>query len=254
MKPSRILTVPPSARVVHKPGFGTTKLAWSLLLALGLGFAIPSTQAQALVETGGSFAPNNLATMPGATAFAQDSIGVPFDIAKLNDGLYGNGNAWIAGSDFSFFGISFNTTVSIGALAFGRDNTGVMTDRTLGNHFLVEYTTTPNPDAGTRDSLWLPLTDFDYTVNPPGDSSVRHLYTLGFNLDVTGIRVRNNPLPIQTGDQGNLVGDYAAIDEFELYSAVPEPGIDALIALGLAAMGLYPFFRWSKAAACAGRV
>jgi hypothetical protein len=254
MKPARISTVLTSARVVHKPNRETNQLAWALLLALGLGFASPSARAQALVETGGTFAPNNLAATPGATAFAQDSIGIPFDIAKLNDGQYGDAHAWIAGSDVSFFGISFNTTVSIGALAFGRDNTGAMTDRTLGNHFFVEYTTTPNPDASTRDSFWFPLANFDYTANPPGDPSLRHLYTLGFNVDVTGIRVRNNPPPLQTGDSGNLIGDYVGIDEFELYSAVPEPGIDALIALGLAGMIFYPFLRRKKAAASAGQV
>ena len=55
----------------------------------------------ALVEEGGVIKADNLAC--GKVAFAQNEIGIaPHAISKVNDGLYGNANSWIAGAEPSF--------------------------------------------------------------------------------------------------------------------------------------------------------
>jgi autotransporter-associated beta strand protein/T5SS/PEP-CTERM-associated repeat protein len=156
-----------------------------------------------LKETGGSFAPGNLAI--GKTAFAKDVIGVPLHtIAKVNDGVYGNSSSWIAGSTYSFIGINLGSTpVTVSHVAFGRDNTGNAGDRTSGTYTL-EYTTTPNPSAATPDASWHSIRSFDYpgiVTNP----KLRHLYAFPPVL-ATGFRLSIQSVDIAVG-----------IDELELY-------------------------------------
>ncbi|MBK8285974.1 MAG: choice-of-anchor D domain-containing protein [Ahniella sp.] len=101
----------------------------------------------------GGAVPQNLAR--GRIAFAKDVVPVaPHTIAKVNDGLYGNANSWIADTLDSFVGINLGATpIAIDRVAFGRDHTGVQTTRSDGIYTL-QYTTVPNPDSSTPDASW----------------------------------------------------------------------------------------------------
>ena len=173
-----------------------------------------STGLLQLVEQGGTIdPPNNLARGVGAVAFAKDLLpGFPaHTIPHLNDGLYGNNNSWIGNSQNSFCAVSFGaTTKTVRGIAWGRDNTGTFTDRTLGN-YTVQYTTTPNPSASTPDSAWVTIGSINYT-GPSGAllslPSRRHRFNFAA-VDATGVRLIC---------PGNGIGSGACIDELELYS------------------------------------
>jgi hypothetical protein len=156
-----------------------------------------------MLELGGTFALNNLAI--GKTAFAKDLVPVaPHTIASVNDGIYGNPSSWIANTLDSFVGINLGATpVPIHRIAFGRDNTGQQTTRATGTYTL-QYTTTPNPDAGTPDNAWQTIATLVY----PGDvtsPALRHLFAIP-TVNATGIRLKT-------------LGDIfpIGIDELELY-------------------------------------
>jgi alpha-tubulin suppressor-like RCC1 family protein len=174
-----------------------------------------------LVETGGTFAANNLAT--GGTAFAKNVIAAaPHAIAKVNDGTYGNVNSWIAGSLDSFIGISLGSTpVSLNRIAFGRDNLGNFGDRVAGS-YTVQFTTVPNPNAATPDADWTSLGTITYPGSIPSPA-VRHLYAFS-TVSATGVRIRTQ-----------APGDTICIDEIELYSVpsvvAPVAGVDTLVRL-----------------------
>lgn len=176
-----------------------------------------------LKETGGSFAPGNLAI--GKTAFAKDVIGVPLHtIAKVNDGVYGNSSSWIAGSTYSFIGINLGSTpVTVSHVAFGRDNTGNAGDRTSGTYTL-EYTTTPNPSAATPDASWRTIRSFDYPGIVTSNMHLRHLYAFPPVL-ATGFRISIQSLVFAVG-----------IDELELYGydIVPQISLEEPVATPLA--------------------
>ena len=162
-----------------------------------------------LVETGGSFAPANLART--GAAFALNEIGIaPHTIGAVNDGVYGNASSWIAGTLNSFVGISFGATpVPVRAIAFGRDNTGGQTTRAAGTYTL-QFTTTPNPGAATPDSAWVTLGSFTLP-GPFLSPERRHLFSF-LPVEATGVRLR-----VQSTDFG------IGLDEIELYTAVPAP-------------------------------
>lgn len=175
-----------------------------------------------LKETGGSFAPSNLAI--GKTAFAKDDIGVwPHGIAKANDGAYGNPNSWIGASLNSFIGINLGSTpLTVSHVAFGRDNTGNAGDRTSGIYTL-QYTTTPNPTAATPDASWHTIRSITYpgTVTNP---ELRHLYSFP-PVSATGFRLGIQSVDIAVG-----------IDELELYGydIVPQISLEEPVATPLA--------------------
>ncbi len=78
-----------------------------------------------LVEEGGRFAPNNLATLPGAWAFGKNVLlGFPYHrVEYLSDGRYGNDHSWIgAEGESSFGGVVLGGPCRIDSIAFGRDN------------------------------------------------------------------------------------------------------------------------------------
>jgi hypothetical protein len=162
-----------------------------------------------LVETGGGLAENNLAA--GKTAFAKDELGVfPHAIARVNDGLYGNANSWIAGTTDSFVGINLGASpVTISRVAFGRDNQGVQTSRVNGIYTL-QFTSTPNPGAATPEADWNTVGIIAYpgTITNP---ALRHRYSFA-PVQATGfrIKVQTDAFPI-------------AIDELELYASDPPP-------------------------------
>ena len=172
----------------------------------GEGVSIPQLSS---VETGGRADANaNLAS--SATAFAKDVIAngsvVSHQTRFLNDSKYGNQNSWIGDSSDSFAGINLGATpISIASLAFGRDNGGEPTEytgRTLGA-YILQYTTIPNPNAGTQSSDWIPFGSVIHDALTSLEPHLRHRYDFA-PVTATGVRI--------------LAPEGAAIDELELYA------------------------------------
>jgi autotransporter-associated beta strand protein/T5SS/PEP-CTERM-associated repeat protein len=182
-------------------GFGIHTLTYSYGGA-SVSFTISVVGGITLVSEGGTFAPYNLAT--NGTAFAKDVI-PGFDahtIPHLNDGIYGNANSWIGDSANTFAGINLGATpIAIDRIAFGRDNQGNFPDRSL-DHYIVQYTTTPNPNASTTE--WTNIGAVDYRSVSISNPWLRHLFSFP-TVNATGLR-------IITATAGT------AIDEIELYS------------------------------------
>lgn len=185
-------------------------------------YTTPSVEPLRLVEVGPAFGvvPANLATNPGATAFAKDVIpGFPtiHNIPNLNDGAYGNSESWIGNSVNSFAGIDLGDGFMVNAVAFGRDNGGEATqfqDRAAGT-YLVQVTTAADPDEFTPDGLWQTVGSVTYDA-APDDDSLRHLYEFD-PVFATGVRIVTSTLG-------------TAIDEIEVYEyTVPEPATATLL-------------------------
>jgi hypothetical protein len=186
--------------------------------------------APVLKETGGTFLPKNLAAASaGATAFAKDVISghSEHSIGHLNDGAYGNAQSWVAGSDQTFVGITFPKPTSFDSLAFGRDNTGVLTDRFSGV-YTFQYTTVANANELTPDSDWISFgVVYLDAVYPDTTGSLRHRFEFAPIAGATGLRIR-------------IEGAGIGIDELEVY-AVPEPG-----SLGLLLTLAIPAWVWKR--------
>ena len=162
---------------------------------------------------GGPFAAN-LSTQGGASAFAKDLIAggayPQHTIPHLNDNTFGNSNSWIGDTPTSFAGISLGATpISVGRIAFGRDNTATYFDRTAGI-YTIQYTTVANPNASTLDASWTTLGTITHAGGGPSliSTSRRHAWNFTPVL-ATGFR-------IQTPDG-------ACIDELELAPFAPAP-------------------------------
>lgn len=157
-----------------------------------------------LIEVGGAFAGGNVAREPNAVAFAKDlflnGTHPNHTTNNLNNGTYGNSSSWIGNSEFSFAGVSLPGATRVSRVAFGRDNTGVVTDREQGTYAL-QYTTVPSPNETTPDADWAPLGLVHYDPADP-DARLRHVYEFTPVL-ATGIRI--------IAPTGN------AIDEIEVY-------------------------------------
>ena len=152
----------------------------------------------------------------GGTAFAENVLPgyTQHTIAHLNDGVYGNGNSWIADSQASFAGVAFNQAYTISSLAFGRDNTGAYADRYMGT-YIFQYTTTPNPNAGTPDADWTSFGAFYLdSVFPNTTNNYRHVYAFNPISGVTGVRIE-----VDAAAPGST--NYICLDELEVYSALP---------------------------------
>jgi hypothetical protein len=167
----------------------------------------------ALVEEGGVIASGNLSATGTSTAFAKDLLpGYPsHQIPNLNDQLFGNAESWIGNTTGTFAGVSFGgTAVQVSSIAFGRDNNGVFTDRTLGTYTL-QYTTAANPTNAT--TAWTTIGTLNYQ-SAGGTNfafpSKRHRYTFN-TVAATGIRLL---VPA-----GGLSGG-TCIDELEAYSGI----------------------------------
>jgi hypothetical protein len=208
---------------------------------------LPGPGALILQETGGTFDTNNLATGTGATAFAKDvsSFGGVHQISELNDGVFGNSNSWIGGSDPSFAGINLNGSFSIQSVAWGRDNNNnppypapanpPYGDRNRGIYTL-QYTTVSSPneltsDTGNATTGWLTIDSITYAANSPQNAD-RHRYSFPA-VTATGIRLITDP----TSPTTVSASDFIDIDELEVYSTVPEPAGVGLMGL-VAGLGL----------------
>jgi hypothetical protein len=173
-------------------------------------------------------APDNLASAAtGAMAFGSSELdfGVHF-IHHVNDGLYGNSRSWIA--DFTlpdpdpFIGIQFNRIVSIGSIAWGRDNGNNVSDACGGQCadrwqgiYTLQYTRVADPGLvadETSDSAtgWVTVGTVEYTGS---DSTfepwLRHRFEVsreGAPIEATGLRIKVSNVNI-------------AIDEIEVYDA-----------------------------------
>jgi hypothetical protein len=179
------------------------------------------------------------------TAFAQDvyagGTNPNHTIAHLNDGQYGNSFSWLGASVNSFAGVAFSAPSDIISIAFGRDNTGAVTDRYQGS-YILQYTRVANPNASTPDGDWTTIGAFDYTATFPDASGwVRHVYQFDRILGVTGVRVR-----VSAADQLNPI----AIDELEV-GAVPEPTTLTLALLAAAGLAAVVHRRRSSRLTCA---
>ena len=167
-----------------------------------------ATSGLTLLQESGTLVPDNLA--PGGTAFSRDEIGVdPHATFKVNNATYGNASSWIGGTANSFVGVALPAAATIDRIAFGRDNTGFFTDRSLGR-YTIQYTTVASPGASTPDGSWTTLGILDYQ-SPGGvnfqNPSQRHLF--GFPaISATGIRI--------------LTPVNAAIDEIEMSLGRPQ--------------------------------
>jgi hypothetical protein len=195
----------------------------------------------------------------GGVAFAQDQLSSSNSAANVNDGVYGNSSCWIAGNQSSFVGVAFNKASTISSLAFGRDNTGAMTDRYQGT-YIFQYTTTPNPNASTPAADWTSFGGFYLdSVYPNTTNNYRHVYTFAPISGVTGVRIEvdsdwyvssfasggggaigvggglSDPLQVSANSSYNI-----GIDELEVYgAAVPEPGTIAILLTGAACLLAY---------------
>jgi len=171
-----------------------------------------------LVEEGpfGGFPPMNLARQPGAVPFVIDSLaGYPIhDYLHLIDGAYGNANSWIGNSGSpGFAGVRFGGVYTISSFAFGRDNLGAYSDRTLGLYTL-QYTRIATPDVntaftGNADTGWATIGTLNYQgagAGLFGSPSRRHRFTFT-PVTASGIRLI---VP------GTGIGSGTCIDELEV--------------------------------------
>ena len=193
------------------------------LEAYSSAFSVPIS----LVTTGGTMNVSTNLALTG-TAFAKDLInggGYPAhdSLGNLNDGLYGNDNSWIGETAGSFAGIALSASSTIDRIAFGRDNTGNFADRS-GGAYVLQYTTVPGgPNAGTPDGDWLTIGNI-WLDGDSLDSADRHEYSFD-PVTATGVRLLVGGVGVASG---------RAIDELEIYAAVPEPAGAGLLALGAA--------------------
>ena len=139
-------------------------------------------------------------------------------IVKLNDGIYGNSNSHINGAVPSpaWSGVILPSDLFITSVAFGRDNLGTFSDRSLGI-YTMQFTT----NGGTS---WTDIGTLDYSASGGFSQGLRHEYEIsqgGGPVNGDGIRLL-------------LSSSAIAIDEIEIYgSVIPEPSSLALLALGL---------------------
>ncbi len=162
-----------------------------------------------LIETGGTFAPENLAAASAAAVpFSLNDYGEHHTVDKLNDGKYGNPSTWIGSAEGSFAGVRFAEKGGIAAIAFGRDNAGQFGDRCLGR-YCVQYTQAEKAGTNTPDDQWRTIATIDYAASPPPQPARRHLYRFG-PVTATAVRIIT--------DRDEKAGPHAlGIDELEVY-------------------------------------
>lgn len=186
--------------------------------------------------------PVNLATSTQATTTAGSSqAGNLYLLSNINDGRYGDSFSWLPrASDPSPYAIlSFNETVGISSIAFGRDNgrsnppvsdeaCGLQcTDRSTGT-YTFQFTRIPNPSFFTQvtenaSTGWETIGELTYTGSADDDvggdftSYLRHEYA-----------VSKNAQPIQANHlRIKLSSSSMAIDEVEVYGAAEDAAFGA---------------------------
>ena len=186
-------------------------------------------------EFTGHNVPNNVAlSTNGAIAFGSGQIfadGVGQSIANVVNGLYGNANGWISGSydipgnlDFSagpFIGVALTNTIALSSIAWGRDNTGAVSDR-WQTTYTLQVTTVANPDGGTTTTGdattgWVTIGTAKYQGGKRTGFTpwVRHRYNVsqgGNPIQATGVRIQ-------------VASGSTEIDEIELNAAAAAPAV-----------------------------
>jgi hypothetical protein len=179
------------------------------VLAVEVHQAAPSAASSGVVLTGGGLtlvregpfggSPlMNLARQPGAAPFVIDSLaGYPIHNAVgLTDGLYGNSHSWIGNSGSpGYAGVRFGGLYTISGFAFGRDNLGAYSDRTLGTYAL-QVTRVASPGTGTAftgdaDTGWASIGTLTYQSAGAGlftAPSRRHCFSFT-PVFATGLRL-----------------------------------------------------------------
>jgi len=169
------------------------------------------------LQEGGDIAADNLAAT--ASAFAQDTL-AGRTVAGLNDQIFGAGSSWAGATPDSFAGLNLGAVpVPIRSIAFGRDNTGIESDRVLGEYHL-QVTEVASPDDSTPDGDWKTIGTINYTEASPENPNLRHRFNFGL-VTATGIRL--------------LTPDGAEIDEFEVYEDLYIPPIPPALTITPAA-------------------
>ncbi len=193
-----------------------------------------------LVTTGGTFGVNNFATSGTAFAFdvLQGGSNPAHQISHLNDGTYGNSFSWIGNAGSTYAGIILATPITLTSFAFGRDNTGALTDRDAGT-YTIQYSYDPISGFNAATATWTTIQTLNYGTTPPTSPYLRHLYSVDAPLTgVTAIRILT---------QGGIAGTGQAIDEIEIYgTAIPEPATWAAL-MGAAVLGVVSYRRRGKA-------
>ena len=199
-------------------------------LSVAAGTGGLTLSGMTLSEVGGVIFATNYSRQAGAVAFAKDLLGngayaPTHTIPNLNNGTYGNPSSWIGNSLNSFCGVSFGATaVSLGRVAWGRDNTASFSDRT-GGLYTLEYTSVPSPSASTPQTGnaatgWATIGTASYPSNGLPYSQ-RHAFSFT-PVMATGIRLT---VP------GNGIGSGACVDELEAGpAAAPLPPVFSLMA------------------------
>jgi len=199
----------------------------SAMLAVSSAEASLVTSGVDFVQRGGSFDTGNVAI--GATAFAPNiegsGVGVNLPPPQptgynfgsgpshtttgVNNGVYGNTGAWLAGSPNSFIGLDLGGLTTVSRVAYGRDNNAGFGDRANGL-VTLQYTAVAAPglattNTGNSATGWQTIGTMDYTH--AGSSTVftdRHAFNFD-SVSATGLR-------LVTAVSGR------GIDEFEAYS------------------------------------
>lgn len=211
--------------------------------------AFSSAPAQlTLVETGGTFRTDAANLAFTATVVSEGDYGGVHVAANVADGIYGNSHSWLGPTNrnYGFIVLGFSSPITIGSIAFGRDNTGVYPDRTFGA-YEIEYSVSYVPGEAPFSSGfgWASLQNLDYAASPPADPALRHLYNLNSPLaNVTGLMIT---VPSFRHSESFESGYEAmVIDEIEVYataySAVPEPSTYAAL-FGACVLG---FAAWQR--------
>ena len=173
----------------------------------------------------GGVPPANAARLSGIFTFSGDIT--DNDRGNVRDGKYGTSYSWLGSADSpSFIGLSFvflpNVSVlDVTGVAFGRDNLGQRSDRTLGE-YTIQYTRVILPGAGTKatgdpETGWADIGTLSYTKAGTGlftNPSLRHAFTFT-SVSARGIRLVV-PASGQMCVKGTCVDLSTDIDEFEV--------------------------------------
>jgi hypothetical protein len=214
----------------------------------------------------GALVPNNLALASnGAIPFASSQLDAFGHLTvELNDGIYGNANAWIGGDppilySAPFAGVALDGLFYVSQIAFGRDNgNGAFDDSAPGTDccggqaddrwqgiYTLQYTQVPNadkdtPDTGDPTTGWASIGALNLTDSSdlsPGGGFTAYLRH-AFDVSADGAPILASGIRIIVPSTG-LGNNGTAIDEIEVYgSAVPEPSTYAMLAMGIGGVAM----------------
>ena len=149
---------------------------------------------------------NNLLYRLKATGMTPPPPSVPpqyRDVLAVNDGFFGNDYGWSDG----WFQAELRGTPTIGRFRFGRDRTGVLSDRA------ADYIRIETSMDGTT---WQTVFEQDKLTQLPGFSPAKTL-----EIQIQPVKARY--LKVWVVRQGTEQGPYPVLDEFEVYAPAEKP-------------------------------